>query len=188
MITFECPKCGKPLITPNSKAGTHMACPGCRDELLVPQPRPPSQLGRYARFGFLLAAVVAAVAVAGSWTYQERRKAGVRERLQAELRLAGEQWQGVTWQKCEPRTGEFQFSVFYVGEDDRYEFEVNSFPEMGHTFVVANPTKDAWLARATFAHGEQDSFRYLGLNDAERQHLNGLTHELADAIHQAVGR
>lgn len=40
-IKFSCPQCQKSLNAPDAKAGAQVACPGCKNPLVVPKPVPP---------------------------------------------------------------------------------------------------------------------------------------------------
>jgi DNA-directed RNA polymerase subunit RPC12/RpoP len=189
MISFDCHKCGKALIVPSAKSGGVVACPSCGEGLLVPAPRQPSKLGLRLKLLFFVLAVLAGGWLTYSWAYTKYLRAGVvQDRLYANLQDLSPQWRGPSWEKCDPRIGEYKVTVFYLRDAGRYVFEASAFTAFDQAFVVVNPSRNAaeWLARAAFSHGEQESYRYAGDNEDERRDLNILTHDLADALREAI--
>src|SRR5207247_1164084 len=71
MIAFDCPRCHKPLIVSNRQAGTLYPCPGCKEDILVPQPRPPAPWQPFVKPLLVLLALVAGVAAVGWKVYQD---------------------------------------------------------------------------------------------------------------------
>lgn len=188
MISFDCPGCGKPLITPNARTGTIITCPGCGDGVLVPQPRPPSKAARRSKLALLVAVAAIAAVLVGSFFSQARRPRVIQQRLYANLQALSQLWGQVDWRKCDPRAGEYQFTVTYDHSGGRYEFETVAYEPVGRVTVRVNPSRTGpeWLARASFTHGEQDSFGYSGGDPDEKRDLTVLILNLVEALRDAT--
>jgi DNA-directed RNA polymerase subunit RPC12/RpoP len=187
MISFDCIQCGKALIVPNAKSGGAVRCPSCSAELAVPAPPKPSKIVPRVRLLVLLAIALVAGGWAYSWSYEKyRRPVLMRERLFAHLQVLSPQWRGPSWEKCDPRTGEYKVTVFYLRDVGQYAFE--AYSAFDETSVIVNPSRDGaqWLARATFSHGAPMSYHYAGDDGDERRDLNILAQNLADALRDAV--
>jgi hypothetical protein len=188
MIAFDCPHCHKPLIVPNNRAGTPLPCPGCKEVLSVPQPRPPAPWRRFTKPLLWLLVLAGAAGAVGWKVYHDRAPERHRTRLAAVMQAQSPAWQGFAWEKYDPPAGDYRLSVFYVGSRKRYAFAVSCFAPANQTFVRVDPSIDETtaLASLTFTAGATESFRYTGGSDEEREELERLTEELARALNQAV--
>ncbi len=188
MIAFDCPHCHKPLIVPNSKAGSRQPCPGCREAVDVPLPRQRPWAARHSALLTWLA--VAGVAAAGlAWkSYRDREPERVKLKVAAALQGQAPQWQGFDWEKCDPQVGDYRFSVFHLSPRKRYVFAVTRFTPVDQTAVLIDPAPgdQTALASLIFTAGETESFRYSGSNDEERDELEALSLDIARALAQTV--
>jgi hypothetical protein len=184
MIAFQCPRCHKPLIMPNRKAGAIEPCPGCLEQVQVPEARPvapPSVLQKLMPFIVIAAAVTAFI---GWRSYQAREPMRIRERFAAALTTQSPQWQGIGWEKCDSSVGDYKLSVLYVGSRKSYNFAATCFAPIRQTFVFVDPSaqQTQFLAHLIFTNGEMESFRYTGGDPDEREELQLLTLDLARTL------
>jgi hypothetical protein len=122
------------------------------------------------------------------WSFGDRQPALIQGRLAEQLSAQSPRWQGVAWQKCDPRRGEYQVSLIYAGDHERYAFEAVHLGDGAPTIVCVDPRLGgrAWLARAAFIEGERESFRYTGHKEAEKEMLERLATDLEEALSRAT--
>jgi hypothetical protein len=187
MIRFECTSCDQLCKAREDQIGERIRCARCGAVLTVPQPwrspketRPPWVL-------LLLACVVGAVCL-GLWATSPTSPDTVRQRLATELQELSGHWKGAQWQKCDPRKDDYKLDVFYSDNQGLHVFEITRLPGTGQTYIVVDPKPEPprWLAHAVFRHGQQESFEYQGKSEAEREILEELARDLADALRRAL--
>jgi hypothetical protein len=188
MIAFDCQHCGKALILPNAKAGQPIACPACRQALVVPPPRKKSTAGRWFWLLPVGLGVVAGAVGLGIWMYQTAEPSRIRERFATRLSDFSPGWQGITWEKCDPHKGDYKLTVFQVRGGNTYTFAASRSTATDHTAVQVDPqpTEPKWLAYALFLRGELQTYDYTGKDGAEKEELEALSSELDAALRHAV--
>jgi hypothetical protein len=188
VISFNCPQCEKGFLLPNRRAGETTWCPACGQELLVPPPQERSSRRRRWLVPALLALIAIMVAVmVAVGTRQADQSATVRARFATRLHSSPE-WQGIAWQKCEPDAGDYELSALYFGKRGVYTLQVKQQTALGQTFVVVDPRAGAppWLAQGRFQHGVAIEFDYSGRDSEEKELLERVSKEIAQALQEAL--
>jgi hypothetical protein len=176
-------------MEPNNRAGELRPCPGCGHGFVVP-PAPTRKRGRDL---WPILAIVGIFAVAlgipaGRWAYQASRPGALQRRLATVLPAYSPEWGGIAWEVCQPGTGEYRLMATHPGRGGVYTFGLSRAKGGTLTVIRVNPRKTApeWLVLAVFDGLRQDTFEYRGWDDAERNDLQILVRQLADAFGQAI--
>jgi DNA-directed RNA polymerase subunit RPC12/RpoP len=187
MIRFECTRCDKLCKVPEDQVGQPTRCPACGEEQIVPRPwRTPKPRRPWWILPLVLGLI--GTGIVGVWATRPVSPEHIRARVETELHTLSRYWKGTTWETCDPGTGDYRLSAFYDGEHGMYTFEVTCLPGTGQTYIRVDPRPQPprWLAHAVFLQGQQESFDYLGKSATERDELEELTRDLADALHRAL--
>lgn len=186
MISFQCPHCEKPLIVPNAAEGSGRPCPGCGQLLTVPPPPPRRPTGRWVVAGLGLVMLLVGVTAVGTLTARTRRTMVIQQRLAEQLHQRSPGWEGIVWDTCDPRSGDYRLSVHYTANDADYTLQLQRLAGMAQSFIAVNPNRSGWLALVQLQNGVILDMQYRGEDPREKTRLSELTQDLDVALGEAL--
>ncbi len=170
----------------NAQAGARIACQGCAQPLTVP-PAPPPRRGRgWGKLVLLLLVLTIGAGGLYAWNSRTRAVTHVQDRFQERLAARSPNWQGLSWETCDPQAGDFRLTAHYSAPNILYTITLQRLAGMSESSIRVNPAVENWLAFLRIQHGLVLEAHYKGDSKAEKDELFGLAQDLDAALDEAI--